>query len=142
MPAPALWLHQQELVTAAARTLATEPRTTGVMACGLGKTRADCEVAYIVAADDRVLIVAPTIDLVGQILRDWRDYRGDAHLGRVVAVCSDDGVLLDRDGQPLVHQQTMVTTGELNSVVSGTLRQVDRRSVCAVEEGRASCSVG
>ncbi|MEV8543677.1 Helicase associated domain protein [Streptomyces sp. NPDC051572] len=110
MSAPSLWLHQQELVNAAARTLATEPRTTGVMACGLGKTRAACEVAHIVAADDRVLIVAPTIDLVGQILRDWRDYRGDAHLGRVVAVCSDDSVLLDRDGQPLVRQQTMVTT--------------------------------
>ncbi|MCX4682198.1 Helicase associated domain protein [Streptomyces sp. NBC_01433] len=107
---PQLWPHQQELVSAAARTLATEPRTTGVMACGLGKTRAACEVAYLVAADDRVLIVAPTIDLVGQILRDWRDYRGAAHLGRVVAVCSDDSVLLDRDGQPLVSQPTMVTT--------------------------------
>lgn len=108
--APQLWPHQQELVSAAARTLTTEPRTTGVMACGLGKTRAACEVAYLVAADDRVLIVAPTIDLVGQILRDWRDYRGAAHLGRVVAVCSDDGVLLDRDGQPLTSQPTMVTT--------------------------------
>ncbi|MGW7517838.1 Helicase associated domain protein [Streptomyces sp. NPDC054796] len=108
--APRLWPHQQELVSAAVRTLATEPRTTGVMACGLGKTRAACEVAYLVAADDRVLIVAPTIDLVGQILRDWRDYRGAAHLGRVVAVCSDDRVLLDRDGQPLTSQPTMVTT--------------------------------
>ncbi|MFD4554885.1 Helicase associated domain protein [Streptomyces sp. NPDC058469] len=108
--APQLWPHQNELVSAAVRTLSTEPRTTGVMACGLGKTRAACEVAHTVAADDRVLIVAPTIDLVGQILRDWRDYRGDAHLGRVVAVCSDDSVLLDSDDQPLVHQQTMVTT--------------------------------
>ncbi|MEV0636422.1 Helicase associated domain protein [Streptomyces sp. NPDC050619] len=107
---PQLWPHQQELVSAAARTLSTEPRTTGVMACGLGKTRAACEVAHLVAADDRVLIVAPTIDLVGQILRDWKDYRGAAHLGRVVAVCSDDSVLLDHDGWPLVPQPTMVTT--------------------------------
>ncbi|MEU6349640.1 Helicase associated domain protein [Streptomyces sp. NPDC047072] len=107
---PQLWPHQQELVSAAARTLSTGPRTTGVMACGLGKTRAACEVAHLVAADDRVLIVAPTIDLVGQILRDWRDHRGAAHLGRVVAVCSDDSVLLDQDGEPLAPQPMMVTT--------------------------------
>ncbi|MFM9540108.1 DEAD/DEAH box helicase [Streptomyces turgidiscabies] len=105
-----LWPHQQELVSAAARTLSTEPRTTGVMACGLGKTRAACEVAHLIAADDRVLIVAPTIDLVGQILRDWKNYRGAAHLGRVVAVCSDDSALLDHDGRPLLPQPTLVTT--------------------------------
>ncbi|MFE9684502.1 Helicase associated domain protein [Streptomyces sp. NPDC006285] len=105
-----LWPHQQELVSAAAHTLSTEPRATGVMACGLGKTRAACEVAYLVAADDRVLIVAPTIDLVGQILRDWKDYRGAAHLGRVAAVCSDDSVLLDHDDRPLISQPTLVTT--------------------------------
>ncbi|WP_435124448.1 Helicase associated domain protein [Actinacidiphila sp. bgisy144] len=107
---PHLWAHQDEVVAAATRALATGPRTTGVMACGLGKTRVGAEVASRIAANDRVLIVAPTIDLLGQILAEWSAYRGAAHLGRVVAVCSDPHALLDHDGRPLIPQPTLVTT--------------------------------
>lgn len=105
-----LWPHQADAVAAATRTFDISARTTAVMACGLGKTRVGCEVAHEVSPHGRVLIVAPTIDLVGQTLRDWADHRGGAELGRVVALCSDDEALLDHDGRHLAVEQALVTT--------------------------------
>ncbi|RNG37355.1 helicase [Streptomyces botrytidirepellens] len=105
-----LWPHQEETVVAATRTFGTSARTTAVMACGLGKTRVGCEVAHEIARHGRILIVAPTIDLVGQTLHAWENHRGGTELGRVVAVCSDDDALVDHDGRHLNVNQTLVTT--------------------------------
>jgi superfamily II DNA or RNA helicase len=108
--APALWPHQREAIDAALRTVrAGKPRTTVVLPCGTGKTRVGSEISQQIAAGGRVLIVEPTIELVGQTLHAWRQVHGDHALGRTVALCSDPGVA-DRRGQELRDSHAAVTT--------------------------------
>ncbi|MFE3601281.1 Helicase associated domain protein [Streptomyces sp. NPDC059142] len=111
LSAPELWPHQREAVDAALTTLAKTERTTVVMACGTGKTRVGSEIAQRIelSADHRVLVVVPTIELVGQTLHAWRQAHGSDALGRVVALCSDTGVM-DARGQELKAERAAVTT--------------------------------
>jgi superfamily II DNA or RNA helicase len=90
-PAPReLWPHQQKAVSAACAALEVHDRTTVVAACGSGKTRTGGEVALrTVPQDGRLLIVAPTLDLISQNLREYRRFLGPDRLGRLLAVCSD-----------------------------------------------------
>jgi superfamily II DNA or RNA helicase len=108
--APALWPHQREAIDAVVHTgLAGGTRTTVVLPCGTGKTRVGSEIGQQIAPGGRVLIVEPTIELVGQTLHAWRQAHGDHALGRTVALCSDPGVM-DQRGQELRDSHAAVTT--------------------------------
>ncbi|WP_420036136.1 Helicase associated domain protein [Streptomyces sp. cg28] len=115
--APDLWPHQREAIDAALHTMAGTGRTTVVLPCGTGKTRVGSEIGQQVAG--RVLVVEPTIELVGQTLHAWRQAHGKDALGRTVALCSDPDVM-DQRGQELRTDQTAVTTSpvELTELTS------------------------
>ncbi|WP_439681599.1 Helicase associated domain protein [Embleya sp. MST-111070] len=106
-----LFPHQREAVDKILKVLAENDRTTAVMACGTGKTRVGGEVAHLVAhaGAGHALVMVPTLELIGQTIREWREHLGDAALGRVVAVCSDREVLA-RDRGELAVRGAAVTT--------------------------------
>lgn len=119
--APELWPHQREAIDAALRNgIGGTGRATVVLPCGTGKTRVGSEIAQQTAPAGRVLIVEPTIELVGQTLHAWRQAHGDDALGRTVALCSDPGVM-DQRGQELRDNRAAVTTSpaELAELVAG-----------------------
>ncbi|MGW3974639.1 Helicase associated domain protein [Streptomyces ardesiacus] len=122
--APTLWLRQREAIDAVMRTgRAGSTRATVVLPCGTGKTRVGSEISQRIAPGGRVLIVEPTIELVGQTLRAWRQVHGDHALGRTVALCSDPGVM-DQRGQELRDSHATVTTNpaELADLAAGAGR--------------------
>ncbi|WP_405824358.1 Helicase associated domain protein [Streptomyces sp. NBC_00838] len=104
--------HQTTAVDAVLREFtAAAGRTTVVMPCASGKTGVGAGVASALASRDgtsRCVIVAPYIELLSQILGEWRLTRGAAALGQVVAVCSDEGLLREYE-QDLREQRAYVT---------------------------------
>ncbi|WP_329317972.1 DEAD/DEAH box helicase [Streptomyces sp. NBC_01262] len=90
---PGLWPHQRDAVNAIVDELACAERVTAVLACGTGKTRIAGETARLLAPAEPVLIVAPFLELIAQTIREWRQAFGDAALGRIIAVCSDQDVV-------------------------------------------------
>ncbi|WP_284741824.1 DEAD/DEAH box helicase [Amycolatopsis sp. RTGN1] len=85
---PKLWPHQVEALTSVRSAIARGGRTTLVGACGIGKTRIGGALVADLRARRQALVVLPTIELLVQTLRAYRDV-GDGPLGTVVAVCSD-----------------------------------------------------
>lgn len=69
--------------------LAAAPRTTVVMACGTGKTILAAGAADRLGPARIVLVVVPTLALLGQTAAAWTAVRDRS----VIAVCSDDEVL-------------------------------------------------
>ncbi|MEY9840490.1 Helicase associated domain protein [Streptacidiphilus sp. EB103A] len=86
-----LWPHQAEAVEAINQAIGRGGRTTLIAACGTGKTRIGRAATARLDAVRRVLVVLPTIELLVQTLRAYRD-AGGGPLGTVVAVCSDPSV--------------------------------------------------
>lgn len=86
-----LWPHQAEAVESVTRAIGRGGRTSLIAACGTGKTRIGRAAAACLGTARRVLVVLPTIELLVQTLRAYRD-AGDGALGTVVAVCSDPSV--------------------------------------------------
>jgi superfamily II DNA or RNA helicase len=81
--------HQREALSAATEALAHTDRGQLHMACGTGKTLTALRLAERLDAD-LVLVLVPSLSLLAQTLREWRQHslsRFDA-----VAVCSDDTV--------------------------------------------------
>src|SRR2546429_6119570 len=94
---PELREHQLGAVNAAQHALSVSDRTQVVMACGTGKTLVGRAVAdRLAGADGLVGVLVPSLALLAQTLRAWRE----AGWGEfeALAVCSD-GVLAD-DGDP------------------------------------------
>jgi predicted helicase len=88
-----LWAHQREAADAAVKILAESERTTLVAACGSGKTRTGGEIAARIAlGSGRLLVLAPSLDLLAQILHEYRTTFGDGWVGRAIAVCSDNAI--------------------------------------------------
>ena len=80
--------HQDQAVAAILKEFETNPRATAVMACGTGKTLVGMWVYQGVAART-ALILAPSLALLRQTLREWR---GHEAADRYLCVCSDDTV--------------------------------------------------
>lgn len=81
--------HQREALSAATEALAHTDRGQLHMACGTGKTLTSLRLAERLDAD-LVLVLVPSLSLLEQTLREWRQHslsRFDA-----IAVCSDDTV--------------------------------------------------
>ncbi|MFJ8955271.1 Helicase associated domain protein [Streptomyces sp. NPDC102381] len=87
--------HQKDAVAAATRTLQTHPRASVIAACGTGKTLIAARTAARTAPRGRVLVLLPTLDLLSQTIRSWRQA---GHKGPAIAVCSARQAL---DHQPL-----------------------------------------
>ena len=105
-----LWPHQRDAVDMAIKTLHDQPRTTVVAACGAGKTRIGGQVAAeLLHGDDKLLIVAPTLDLIAQTLAEYEGWFGRAALGRLVAVCSDQRAVAHSMAE-LTARRVVVTT--------------------------------
>jgi superfamily II DNA or RNA helicase len=96
--------HQQQAVTAAARTLRTTGRASVVAACGTGKTLIAARTATRLAPRGRVLVLVPTLDLLAQTARVWR---AAGRKGAAVAVCSARPAL---DHDPVGGDTPMTTS--------------------------------
>jgi predicted helicase len=105
-----MWPHQREAVETACKVLAEGGRATQVLSCGTGKTRIGAHVATALAAHGRRLVLAPTVMLLAQLLREYRAAVGDAALGRVLVVCSDSGAAQRAGVEELHALQVHVTT--------------------------------
>ncbi|SEC00095.1 Helicase conserved C-terminal domain-containing protein [Streptomyces sp. 2231.1] len=86
--------HQEEAVEAIVRGLVIPPGTKGpveglrgtvVSACGTGKTFIGAAAAKRLVPEGRVLVLAPTLELLAQTVREWQAI---GHHGSAVAVCS------------------------------------------------------
>ncbi|MFG2432587.1 Helicase associated domain protein [Streptomyces sp. NPDC048590] len=77
--------HQKDAVAAATRTLRTHPRASLIAACGTGKTLIAARTAARIAPRGRVLVLLPTLDLLSQTIRSWRQA---GRKGPAIAVCS------------------------------------------------------
>ncbi|MGQ4374796.1 Helicase associated domain protein [Streptomyces sp. SAS_267] len=70
----ALRPHQQEALAAITGAFARgEHRVTAVSACGTGKTLTAVATARHIAPNGRVLVVVPTLELLTQTIRRWRE---------------------------------------------------------------------
>ncbi|WEH37848.1 Helicase associated domain protein (plasmid) [Streptomyces sp. AM 4-1-1] len=108
-----LWPHQIEAVNDTVSALANAERTTTIMACGTGKSRVGAAVAGHLAEHAgarRVLLVVPFLDLITQMIGEWRHVLGAEVLGRVVAVCSDQNVL--RKHEPDLRRNGALITSD------------------------------
>ncbi|WP_170223019.1 DEAD/DEAH box helicase [Nonomuraea turkmeniaca] len=118
-----LWPHQHQAVEATIAALGNAERATTVMACGTGKTRIGAATSSRLlhrAGSGRVLIVAPFLELLTQTIREWRALLGDQALGRVIAVCSDQKVLDEYEGELHEHQAAVTSdAGQLASIAAG-----------------------
>ncbi|MEV6987557.1 Helicase associated domain protein [Sphaerisporangium sp. NPDC051017] len=85
------WAHQVEAVAAVEKALACGGRATLEMACGTGKSVVAAQSAGRLAAHGRVLVAVPTLELIVQMLGEFRDH-GAVDLGEVVGVCSSDEI--------------------------------------------------
>jgi predicted helicase len=78
--------HQREATKNVVHGFKSNDRGQVVMACGTGKTRVGTRVAE--ALDARlVLILVPSISLIAQMIREWRQ-NYDGHI-EILGVCSD-----------------------------------------------------
>ena len=122
-----LWPHQRDAVDAAVKTLHDETRATVVAACGAGKTRIGGQIAVqLVPAGGRLLIIAPTLDLIAQTLGEYESWSGRAALGRLVAVCSDRDAV-SYSTEDLAARHVAVTTDP--AVLAEVLAEPGRATV-------------
>lgn len=106
-----LWPHQWEAIELACKALADGGRATQVLACGTGKTRIGAHAAAALAPRGQRLILAPTVTLLAQHLREYRATLGPDLVGRVLAVCRHHLTTAGQAGiEELEAQHVPVTT--------------------------------
>jgi superfamily II DNA or RNA helicase len=88
--------YQIEAVNAAHERYQSSDRGQLHMACGTGKTRVYMRVAARECPGGLVVVLAPSVWLLGQIVRAWRADFGLEHVS--VAVCHDPTVAEDPEG--------------------------------------------
>lgn len=158
--------HQVEAVAAIVRGLDVPPggipanglRGQVHAACGTGKTIIAAAAAMRIAPKGRVLVLVPTLDLLAQTVRAWREA---GHNGPAVAVCSlqDDAelwtlkvrcttnpiqlALWHGDG-PITIYATYASLGVLEEAFAGAYGQQlsPMDLVCVDEAHRTSGSMG
>jgi superfamily II DNA or RNA helicase len=91
--------YQIEAVNAAHEGYATVDRGQLHMACGTGKTRVYMRVVARECPGGLVVVLAPSVWLLGQIIKDWRAAFGLDHVA--MAVCHDSTVADDPEGYDL-----------------------------------------
>lgn len=81
--------HQTKALKAAIKHYATNPVGQLNMACGTGKTHVALRLVTLLNSQ-RTLILVPTLSLVAQFIKDWRELHG--YNFRMMAVCCDNTV--------------------------------------------------
>lgn len=101
--------HQVEAKDAIHKALRSADRTTFVSATGTGKTVTLNEVS--VGFADKIVLFFPSLSLVNQTIREWRDQgvRGYTY----VAVCSDSTVASVRSDSLVVTDEELAESGAL-----------------------------
>ncbi|WP_433513790.1 Helicase associated domain protein [Nonomuraea sp. CA-143628] len=102
--------HQLEAVEVGYKSLVDGGRATQVLSCGTGKTRIGAVLAATLAAEGLRLVLAPTVMLLAQLLREYRATVGDSALGRVLVVCSESGAAERAGVEELQNLHVQVTT--------------------------------
>ncbi|MFJ9011499.1 Helicase associated domain protein [Streptomyces canus] len=80
-----LRVHQREAYDAAVRALSRMPRATIISATGTGKTITAIRIAEHFAGQGNILVVVPSLNLVGQTAWHWHT---DSRIARMLAVCT------------------------------------------------------
>jgi predicted helicase len=107
--------HQRQAIQDCVSGLAAAERGQLVMACGTGKTLVGPFLAERLAAK-RVLVLVPSLSLLGQTLREW----ATATEFDYIAVCSDDTVAKDE------HDAVVASTSELGVPVTTHVERIAR----------------
>ncbi|MEU0786822.1 Helicase associated domain protein [Streptomyces sp. NPDC006173] len=148
--------HQQEAVTAVTGALAhTERRVTAVSACGTGKTLIAVATACHLAPRGRVLVAVPTLELLTQTVRRWREGGRTGfmvglssmsqkssglprHMARLVKRPADLARLVaEQDGLPTT---VFVTYASLDAVKQAhILHQLPAWDLIVVDEAHRTC---
>jgi superfamily II DNA or RNA helicase len=100
--------YQVDAVNAAHEGYKAGDRGQLHMACGTGKTRVYMRIAARECSGGLVVVLAPSVWLLGQIIREWRTGFGLDHVA--MAVCHDTTVAEDPEGYGIHH--VPVTTSE------------------------------
>ncbi|MEW2554492.1 Helicase associated domain protein [Streptomyces zhihengii] len=95
--------HQKEAVAATTATLRDHTRASVIAACGTGKTLIAARTTARIAPRGRVLVLLPTLDLLSQTIRSWRNA---GRKGTTIAVCSARQAL---DHEPVGADVPMTT---------------------------------
>ncbi|WP_079087410.1 DEAD/DEAH box helicase [Streptomyces scabiei] len=85
VPVKQLRVHQREAYDAAVRALSRMPRATIISATGTGKTITAIRIAEHFAGQGHILVVVPSLSLVGQTAWHWH---ADSRIARMLAVCT------------------------------------------------------
>ncbi|MFJ4519003.1 Helicase associated domain protein [Streptomyces sp. NPDC088770] len=105
--------HQKDAVAAATRCLNQHQRASVIAACGTGKTLIAARTTARIASRGRVLVLLPTLDLLSQTIRSWRQA---GRKGAAIAVCSARQAL---DHEPLGADVPLTTDpGELSALAT------------------------
>ncbi|MGW1878803.1 Helicase associated domain protein [Streptomyces sp. NPDC001975] len=80
-----LRVHQREAYNAAVRALSRMPRATVISATGTGKTITAIRIAERFVRQGNILVVVPSLNLVGQTAWHWH---ADSRIARMLAVCT------------------------------------------------------
>ena len=107
--------HQRRAIAECVAGLATRDRGQLVMACGTGKTLVGAFLADRLVAR-RVLVLVPSLSLLGQTLREWATASEFDYL----AVCSDDTVTKDE------QDAVVAATSELGVPVTTDAARIAR----------------
>lgn len=99
--------HQREAIAATIKALAHHDRGQLHMACGTGKTRTALRLAEQLDTD-LVLVLVPSLSLLAQTLREWRQHSMTPF--SAIAVCSDDTVADSEPSAALADIPVPVTT--------------------------------
>ncbi|SEE34751.1 DEAD/DEAH box helicase [Streptomyces sp. KS_5] len=93
-----LRVHQREAYDAAVRALSRMPRATIISATGTGKTITAIRIAEHFVGQGHILVVVPSLSLVGQTAWHWHT---DSHIARMLAVCTLKPITVSSSGHRL-----------------------------------------
>lgn len=126
--------HQEKIIQEVVAGLETHDRGKLLAACGVGKTLSALWIAeHDRLGADRVLVLAPSIALVGQTLREWTMHRNPAKPFSYLCVCSDKSI---EDGlDPYEETNADIDVDELDFSVTTTVEDV-KKWLAATSAGR------
>lgn len=136
--------YQTDAVNAVCEGYATVDRGQVHMACGTGKTYVYMQVVVRVCPCGLVVVLAPSVWLLGQIIQYWRSAFGLDHVA--IAVCHDSTVVDDPEGYdipvPVTTSQREVAKWLTHNRAAGVTRLVVATHRSAKVVGAALHSVG
>jgi superfamily II DNA or RNA helicase len=125
-------LHQEKIIREVVSGLETHDRGKLLAACGIGKTLSALWIAeHDKLCANRILVLAPSIALVGQTLREWIMHRNPTKPFSYLCVCSDKSI------EDSLYEETTtdIDVSELDFSVTTTVEDV-KKWLVATSSGR------